>query len=394
MIKIRKKIIRKLSKIRPSGPLSHYITDPLNCEVSSETSEPSQLPVAPGPDGDADGLDDKIEVWGNDGNNDGDLNDPEDLIINVAPYNADPYQKDIFIEVDWMEGDVFAGMGSWTWNSPVDSTVEGHTVTLTSIEDDGAGNPYVQVNVEDNDIGRLYNEDDVLYYYPYSWKIRLVTFEPDGDFFVWFYHTHKPDPDALDLVVNAFDAHGITLHIDDGTGVWSGLGGGGETIDHYTCIDFWNWPVANQVGFYDVWQFDENRYEIFRYVIIAHYGYNPWLPTQGYEVYEYWGEVEGGDPAAASSSLDGYTYDHNEIYICDQYCHDNNAGSYVLQFAKTFMHELGHTLELPDYGPGEPGAKSMNRGPSSVVDYAPVGDPTYMGWDDLDFTFFIYGVPP
>jgi hypothetical protein len=41
---------------------NNYITDPLNCEVSSETSEPSQLPVAPGPDGDVDVLEDGWEV--------------------------------------------------------------------------------------------------------------------------------------------------------------------------------------------------------------------------------------------------------------------------------------------------------------------------------------------
>jgi len=184
-----------------------------------------------------------------------------------------------------------------------------------------------------------------------------------------FGHSHKPKPEAIAKVVEAFrDApvsnpdgiHGINLHVDFGPetpmklvrGTWVTWGSLSRSNalphdDDLSWTEFYALKNAN---------FDAARRQIFHYAIFAHFldgkrctsgeGYMPgsdFIVSLGG-----WGAIVGGGPG------------------CDAPARRLNVGS-VDQQAGTFMHELGHNLRL-NHGGGD----GVNYKPNylSVMSYA------------------------
>jgi hypothetical protein len=168
-------------------------------------------------DTDEDGLEDSFEI------NDLSVKSPDELAVwNSIPNNVDdkpdPLKKDIYIEVDWMEGEVL-------------------------------GNRYLNYIKGANE------------------KVEC---------------NHKMDPDAKRKIINAFKnspvtncdgSNGIRLHIDDGTGDWNG----GENIPHKNKIEHttkgkeYN-NLFNNKGLegFGNYGFTPERIKFFHYSVFAH----------------------------------------------------------------------------------------------------------------------------
>jgi hypothetical protein len=133
-------------------------------------------------------------------------------------------------------------------------------------------------------------------------------------------HSHRPSPASMQLLVNEFANHDITLHIDIGDM------GGGNLILYNRGIDVLR-RAGNTNDFYDFKQmfFDKNRRGIFHYCIIGHW--------------------DLGDPASLGATpASGGIIDGDDFFIAADNHNSNN------EIAASMMHELGHTFGLVGVG--------------------------------------------
>lgn len=167
---------------------------------------------------------------------------------------------------------------------------------------------------------------------------------------ICFEHSHRPNPDAIAIVVRAFkDApvnnidgiHGINLHVDFGSDTpmnstenWGNYSRSNplEHSDEINLTDFYAIKGDRK-------NFDPVRWNIFHYAIFAHFlegtvcasGQSPNAPAMDFVVtLGGWGGPPqlGGEVAPCFAPIRRYT-----------------SGT-VSQQAGTFMHELGHNLGL------------------------------------------------
>jgi hypothetical protein len=190
------------------------------------------------------------------------------------------------------------------------------------------------------------------------------------DYMVASDHSDAPDPAAIHLVVDAFAAHGIQLHIDP----------------QHTAI-----PEIQYVGFKDVWfgygdcpgvgpptDFSDLKAEYFH-------------PTSDHEWHYAIFGYNGGFCSTGIADLPGddFFISMSDLPILDQFPRDRR-----LDFeGGRFMHELGHNLNLWHGGDqydninGKPNYLSvMNYSYQNGVPYAASsGSTTVVGWR-LDYS--------
>jgi hypothetical protein len=248
-----------------------------------------------GPDTDGDGFSDRMESG-------------DDLVdgLNLADFGADPAKPDIFVEIDW----------------------------------------FSFFNVEGSQLN----------------------------------HEHKPLPLALELVVEAFANappgtviggvvanQGINLHIDAGAGLSFNIPAGtplrGAPIAFVGLDDFDNEsfftqdPTLNSENLCPIFEriealkgnpanFDQNRRNIFHYCIFAHTMHN--RPEA--EIFPLAGIAEGifTDDFVVTISTPA------DPFVPMPENPDDSTDPVIVEQAATFMHELGHTLNLRHGGNEDP----------------------------------------
>ncbi len=150
-------------------------------------------------------------------------------------------------------------------------------------------------------------------------------------------HSHQPMNAALTLVVNAFAAQGIALHPDTGAAPFNL--GGGNSLGHQAVMGFGQGNpdfAATKTQNFD----NNNRCNVFHYNTWVH-DHRPNSSSSGRA------EIGGDDLIVSLGSWP-------------------NQNGTLLQQAGTFMHELGHNLNLRHGG-----NENRNRKPnySSVMSY-------------------------
>jgi len=145
------------------------------------------------------------------------------------------------------------------------------------------------------------------------------------------FESHKPESQAIDKIITAFanapvdnpdGSKGISLHVDYGQG---GLFAGGNDVPHDCLLD----PVSDELSNIEASNFDPARQPIFHYCLFAHHFRDP---IDGETNRSGIAGVPGSDLIVAL----GRVLSVNERY------RDEQAG--------TFMHELGHNLNLKHGG--------------------------------------------
>jgi uncharacterized repeat protein (TIGR01451 family) len=154
-------------------------------------------------------------------------------------------------------------------------------------------------------------------------------------------HSHKPDPAAIQKIVEAFDAQNINLHVDAGpdsidyvTGNAWGQHSKGNAIAHDNFLDFAKWELLREANF-------GHSDRVYRHALFAHQAIGNLL---GYGDIQYLF-------VALGTKKDG-------------------VGTLNEQ-AGVFMHELGHTLNLWHGGSKEQAANEFHFKPNylSVMNY-------------------------
>ena len=178
--------------------------------------------------------------------------------------------------------------------------------------------------------------------------IHLDRQDPFAEVDLWVNYRMQETPQ--NLVIRVFGRHDITLHIDDGC-----MGGGDTDGDGYTGDDGRGGSIPHDPEMTDdEWVFNANSYTdqyftdsspervgIFRHCMIVH----------------------TGEASREGGTLGGTSF----FYIDDERLDD----PHWRDMAQTFMHELGHTLTLPEIG--HKGAEYR-----SVMNY---------DWEDDDFSW-------
>ncbi|MFP4001680.1 MAG: hypothetical protein ACLFU5_07250 [Thermoplasmata archaeon] len=148
----------------------------------------------------------------------------------------------------------------------------------------------------------------------------------------------------------------IWLHLDDG------LMGGGEEIEHEKYLtENREYFLYNDRGLYGNgdYGFEAPRHGKFHYCIIGHYN------NDGHDV--------------LGEALD------DEFQVFDERC-KKSSEPHLFQFAKTFMHELGHNLDLdhPEEDPDIPdnAETSMHQGFSDTIKFHTTE------WEKVDLKYF------
>lgn len=197
-------------------------------------------------------------------------------------------------------------------------------------------------------------------------------------------HNHKPDPAALDLVIQAFaDApisnpdgqDGIALHIDAGsdsimnprTGELWGARSRSQEIahDNSSTVNDCNTPGISQPSeIQAIWKanFVPARVPVFHYTVFAHQ-YAPG-PGAGESCIPF---VENPTTSSGFNS----TFQDGSAIVVSLGAHPDPHGT-VIEQAGTFMHELGHDLKLDHGGPVGSDQVGMQYKPNylSVMNYA------------------------
>lgn len=170
-------------------------------------------------------------------------------------------------------------------------------------------------------------------------------------------HSHRPNPDAIALVVESFKnapvggnpdgLSGINLHVDFGSS-WGGELSGSNELPHDDYL--------SETEYYDLKQdnFDTKREGVFHYAIFAHFLAGDQICVSGIN----WSGLRDDDFVV---SLGGW----GENDECDP--SRRYATGTLWQQAGIFMHELGHNLGL-HHGGGD----AINYKPNylSVMNYA------------------------
>jgi hypothetical protein len=187
------------------------------------------------------------------------------------------------------------------------------------------------------------------------------------DYMVASDHSDAPDPAAIQLVVDAFAAHGIQLHIDPvhtaipevGWVFFKGVGGGGECTSQTSA------------------QFSDLKAQYFH-------------PTSNHEWHYAIFGYRGGFCSSGVADLPGddFFISMSDLPILDQLPRDRRLD---IEGGR-FMHELGHNLNLhhggdEDLPNGKPNYLSvMNYSYQSGIPYAASpGSTTVVGWR-LDYS--------
>jgi hypothetical protein len=159
---------------------------------------------------------------------------------------------------------------------------------------------------------------------------------------------NKLPKSSIKSLVAEFKTHRIKLHIDDG---WGGTAGGGQPLeedlreyygDKYLIMGS---IVGPHNDFYDYINdrkyYDPKRNDIFHYTVIAPRLATVWNGTINYTEYVVGMAERPGDGLALAQ--DAIRYFVNNVYPAKE-----RKKAVVTHTAGTFMHELGHNMDLGD----------------------------------------------
>jgi hypothetical protein len=296
-------------------------------------------------DVDGDGLSDSWETAGGyDFNCDGTITPDEMVLTNVDPVfpdgtpnphpSADPNVKDVFVKYDWMEL-----ADQLTNGQPTACTLN----TLAS--------PYTILLPHHSDACSF---DQACL--PPQGSTAACNSVVDGCSCKG--HTDEPSPAGLKMVIDAYAAQGIRLHLVKGVALahanvtYPGVAPAactqefsGQTFSGAQVVNFYDIKTANFNASYNGQTFDEQHlYPVFHYVLFAHRhtcdsvndcnnvfcsSYQPVFNSTGFA------EIPGNDIIIS----EGGQFDRTGTYYPD------------IGQGGTFMHELGHNLGLNHGGP-------------------------------------------
>jgi uncharacterized repeat protein (TIGR01451 family) len=171
------------------------------------------------------------------------------------------------------------------------------------------------------------------------------------------HHSHKPDPVAIQKVVDAFDAQGINLHVDAGP----------NSIDYVTGTTWGQYSKGNSIAHKDVIggvSLPFSMAEEWTALKNANFGHSDKVFRHSMFVHEY--SIIGQRSGSSGVAL-------SQFFLVSLGTWEGT----INQQAGTFMHELGHTLGLKHGGnedddPNTPESGDYNYKPNylSVMNYS------------------------